>query len=760
VPAPEAPPDTGLVWTKLRPPAIQNGLVRRAGLESLLRAGLRGKLCLLAAPAGSGKTTLLVQCRATAGSDRTAWVSLDAGDNDPARFWTDVIEVVRTVEPGVGAAALADLRRTSVDLYRTVLPSLLNELSTIGSQLFLMLDDYHVVSNPTCHQTFAFFLDYLPLDVHVALSTRADPPLPLARMRTRGELTEIRAADLRFTSEEASALLNGLMGLELARGDVERLAERTEGWVAGLYLAGLSLRGRPDPHAFLASFHGTHRHIADYLAAEVLDRQPEEIQTFLLRTSILERLSGPLCDAVLEVEGSAARLGGLERSNLFLVPLDDHREWYRYHHLFVELLRAELANRDAALIPVLHRRAAAWHRHNGYVDEAIRHAGAAGAYGEAGALIARHWLWCWRHGRRATVARWLDSLPEEAISADPPVAFVAAWIRGFSGASKLKVERWLAALEAAGDDAAPPEGISSLAFGAALARAAFVFDDVGQSLRAAHRALELASPGPSASWWMAQAALGQVLYLAGQPAEARLRLERLVRRVSPAAQPYAVVVGTAVLSLIAADADDDRAAASLARGAVALVEDAGLTTEPLCGIVYLAWGSTLARQGERAAAEAQLERALELFQIDSLLAQRALAVLLLASVRRDQGDLSGAQALLARTRGLLERFTDPGALPARLAQAKRALGATPRDVGFGVSLTKRELAVLHLLPSWLSNQEMAHELYVSVNTVRTHLQAIYRKLQVTTRAQAVARARQLGLLPRIDTHRLVAIPPR
>ena len=435
-PDPIGSPGLELVWSKLAAPAPRAGVLARASLQSLLEVGLGAKLCLVDAPAGFGKTTLLAQWRAAAGGRQVAWVSLDEGDDDPTRFWVYVVEALRTVEPGVGASALAALGRPSADLYRMVLPGLLNELSRVELPLFLVLDDYHLITNPTCHQTLTFFLDHVPADVHVVLSGRSDPPLPLARMRARGELAEIRVADLQFTDEEALALLNGPMGLQLGTGDAQRLAERTEGWAAGLVLAGLSLRGRQDPSAFIASFHGDNRHVADYLSAEVLARQPDTIRRFLLGTSVLERLSGPLCDAVLEAEGSARLLEELERSNLFLVPLDDRREWYRYHHLFAELLRVELDSREPGLLVTLHRRAAAWHRQAGNLDEAIGHASAAGEFAEAAALIARHWLTYWRRGHRATVARWLDGLPEEAIMANPPVAYVAAWIRGYSGASK------------------------------------------------------------------------------------------------------------------------------------------------------------------------------------------------------------------------------------------------------------------------------------------------------------------------------------
>ena len=571
-------------------------------------------------------------------------------------------------------------------------------------------------------------------------------------MRARGELAELRVPDLQFSDEEASELLNGSMGLELAADDVERLAERTEGWAAGLYLAGLSLRGRQDPSAFIASFHGDNRHVADYLATEVLARQPDTIRTFLLRTSILERLSGPLCDAVLQTEGSAQVLGELERSNLFLIPLDDQRRWYRYHHLFAQLLGLELGHREGGLVPVLHRRAAAWHRQAGNLDQAVHHAGAAGDFTEAAAMIARHWLGYWRRGRQATVARWLDGLPEEAILADPPVAYVAAWIGGFSGASKQETEYWLGAVDPDGYEGGLPDGVSSLAFGANLARAALVFDDLGRSVSAARRALELAGPDSLPFWWMAQSALGHALYLSGRADETRPQLEELVRRVPAAAQPVAVVLALAVLSLLAGDEGDDRTAMALARRAAATADTQGLGAEPMCGIAYAALGRALARQGELAEAEVQLERALEPVGIDSMLVQRAFALLLLAPVRRGRGDLPGARAQVEQARRLIERSADPGSLPALLDRTEQALASTPRRrTEVEADLTERELAVLRLLPARLSNREIGRELYVSVNTVRSHVQAIYRKLGVGARAEAVARARELGLLSTLAT---------
>jgi LuxR family transcriptional regulator, maltose regulon positive regulatory protein len=739
-------PHPELLWTKLVAPAPRAGLLPRAGLQSLLQSSLQAKLCLVGAPAGSGKTTLLAQWRAVAGGGRVAWVSLEESDNDPTRFWSYLVAALRTVEPGVGTVALEALRGPSVELERVVVPSLVNDLATVGAPLVQILDDYHLITDAICHQTLGWFLDHLPAEVHVVLSTRLDPPLPLARMRARGELAELRVGELQFTHEETAELLNGSMGLGLAAEDVARLAERTEGWAAGLVLAGLSLRGRPDSSGFIAAFTGGDRHVADYLVAEVLERQPEELRGFLLRTSVLERLSGPLCDAVLETQGSAELLGELEASNLFVMPLDDRRQWYRYHQLFAQLLRLELGRRNPELVSVLHRRAAAWHRQAGNVDEAIGHASAAGEFAEAGALIARHWAAHWLGGQRATVARWLEGLPEAAIMADPPVALITAWSRGFRGASKQETERWLAAAEDGGYGGPPPDGMSSQAFGAALARATLIFDDMGRSAAAARRALELAGAQPAEFSW-AGSALGQALYLSGQAAEARPWLEDLVSQVPGSVQPYAVVTALAVLSLIAAD-QDDPAAASLARRAVATAEAQAVNFEPLSGIVYLALGRALGRQEELAEAEVQLERALELFEVDSMGLHRTYGLLVLASVRHGRGDLPGARVLVDQARELVEQSTDPGMLPSLLEQTEEALGSRPRrPVQMAAPLTERELAVLRLLPTRLSMREIGRELYVSPNTVRSHVQAIYRKLQVSSRAEAVTNARQLGLLP-------------
>jgi ATP/maltotriose-dependent transcriptional regulator MalT len=550
------PPGPILLRTKLGPPPARAGLIPRSRLDAQLEAGAKGRLCLVDAPAGSGK--------------RMPWPSSRGlGHHRP---------------PHPGGAA-----------------RLLNELADLPCDLVLVLDDYHLVTNAVCHASLGFFVDHLPANVHLIVATRADPPLALARLRASGELVELRIAELGFTSAEAEQLLGQAMGLELTAAQTRRLWERTEGWAAGLYLAGLSLQGRRDPGPFIASFEAGHRHVVDYLGAEVLARQPAALRDFMVRSSILQRLSGPLCDAVLETEGSAELLAELEQANLFLIALDDHRHWYRYHHLFAQLLRVELAG-----------------------------------------------------------------------------------------------------------------------------------------------------PEPSQSGWMATAALGRNLYLAGQPAEAGAVLGTLSLDHLPTdRQPYAVVNVLAVLSLLAGTQGDEAGAAALAPRAMDVAQARGLGFHPVNAIALIAQARALGRQGALAEAERLLERTLAVVGIDSFQLQHAEALLALVEVCRAGGDEDGARAATEQARRLIGRCTDPGMLPALLERVGRASrpagGRRPRAAPAG-ELTERELVVLRLLATRLSQREIARELYVSVNTVRTHVQGIYRKLGVASREEAVAAARDLDLL--------------
>src|SRR5581483_10675068 len=366
---------TPLLETKLYVPRPRRRLVPRPRLTERLNRGAESTLTLLSAPAGFGKTTLLAEWLADTSSEPSvAWLSLDEADNQPARFWSYVIAALQTVAPQVGTGALPLLQSSPPPPIETVLATLLNELSAIRTNVVLVLDDYHLVTALEVQDGMAYLIEHLPSRVHLVIASRADPALPLARLRARGELVELRAPELRFLPEEAAAYLNEVMGLGLAAPEVAALAGRTEGWVAALQLAALSLQGRDDVAGFIAGFAGDDRYIVDYLVEEVLQRQPEAMRRFLLHTSILNRLSGPLCEAVTSQDGGKAMLVALERGNLFVVPLDDRRQWYRYHHLFADVLRAHLQDEQPDQLPELHRRASAWYERAGDPSEAIRHA--------------------------------------------------------------------------------------------------------------------------------------------------------------------------------------------------------------------------------------------------------------------------------------------------------------------------------------------------------------------------------------------------
>ena len=444
-PGDDAPP---LLETKLHVPRRRGGLVVRPRLTDRLRAATLPALTVVAAPAGFGKTTLLADWFTNARDHRsTAWVSLDAGDNDPTVFWSYVIAAVQTIAAGTGQRALAMLR--SSQPLEAVVASFLNDLSGADGEVVLVLDDYHVIESAPLHASVAYLLEHLPARAHLVLGGRADPPLPLARLRARGELLEVRAADLRFTAEETAAYLNEAMGLHLTADDVDALEARTEGWIAALQLAALSLKDRHDSSGFIASFAGDDRFVVDYLAEEVLERQPEDVRRFLLETAIMDRFTGPLCDAVTGASGGKAMLERLDRANLFLVPLDDRRLWYRYHHLFADVLRARMADDRPERIDELHRRASAWYAAAGDQPEAISHAMAGHDFERAAELVELAALAMFRSRQEATSRRWLTALPVELFAARPVLSIQlvgALMVSGeLAGVEPLldSVERWL-----------------------------------------------------------------------------------------------------------------------------------------------------------------------------------------------------------------------------------------------------------------------------------------------------------------------------
>jgi LuxR family maltose regulon positive regulatory protein len=433
-----------LLTTKLYIPPARPDSVPRPRLIERMNEGLLGqsgfarKLTLVSAPAGFGKTTLL--------SDWTrqcpfpvAWVSLDSGDSDPARFWAYVIAALQTIHEGIGASALAGLQSPQPPPMDGLLTGLLNEIAQVADPFALVLDDLHTVSDQRVTDALAFLVDNLPPRMHLFLSSRADPPWPLARLRARREMAELRTRDLRFTSQEVASFLNQVMELALSPQDVATLEARTEGWIVGLQMASLAMQGRlstrgqQDASGFIQAFDGSHRFVLDYLVEEVLDQQPPRIQAFLLQTSILERLTAPLCNAVAGTEEGQAILTQLEQANLFLVPLDEGRRWYRYHQLFADLLRNRLALAQPGHVPALHRRASEWYESQDQIVEAMGHALAAGDVEWIERLVAGNTLALVYHGELATVTRWLDALPDEVKRARPRLRVAHAWALAHAG---------------------------------------------------------------------------------------------------------------------------------------------------------------------------------------------------------------------------------------------------------------------------------------------------------------------------------------
>jgi LuxR family transcriptional regulator, maltose regulon positive regulatory protein len=728
-----------LLATKLHVPASRRQLVRRTALLGALSAGRSRKLTLLSAPAGWGKTTLLSQWVAGIGGAnedlRLGWLSLDSSDNDPVWFWMYVIAALQKASPGVGSRAF-ELLAMGADPLQVVLPTLLNDLAATTGQLVLVLDDYHVVVSRAVHEQTAFVIDRMPATLRLVLASRSDPMLPLARLRASGDLLELRTDDLRFTDVEADQLLNEVLGLELTDADVQLLCRRTEGWVAGLYLAALSLAGRTDATVFIKTFAGDNRHIVDFLMAEVLDGQPPQLRSFLLHTSVLHRLGGALCDAVLEATDSASVLERIERENLFLVPLDLSRRWYRYHHLFGELLRTELQRAEPGLVPVLHRRAAAWFEDEGLVDEALRHLVAAGDIAASADLIAADWVNGFNEGSLSTVSGWLDLLPAQTVPQDARLSVARAWIALTVGQFD-DARSWIEALEAKSDSRTTDDGALDAQLVVLRAFCWFKTGDVVAALEEARRAVNLDPGHVPLARSGAYCIYGAALYFSDSSDEAEAAFLLAAQLAEHAGDRRNRIYALGYLATIAAE-----------RGQLVEAED----------LIRRATGSGAAlADGEHFVdAMVSLAAATVLDMRGDWVAAADAARVAVVSARRGGGILEEAKALSTRA-DILEHLGDHQAAGAVRKEAGTLVAAAKQSVGVPVSrrkedypsseeLTPKELEVLRLLATRLSRREIGQRLYVSLNTVKTHQRGVYRKLGVADRSSAVKRATQLGLL--------------
>ena len=735
--------------SKLHPPTARKEWVEREELIGYL-ASVTARLVLVDAPAGSGKTTLVAQWRSSPAESRAfAWISLDPGDNDPARLWWHVVCALQRACPKLDADdILGALRVQTPDLEGTLIPLLINKLARLQEPVVLVLDDYHVVRERGCHDQVALLLLHLPPAVQLVMITRADPPLPLARLRAAGELAELRAQELRFGSAQVAELVAAAAGIELSEPDLADLIGRTEGWPAGVYLAALALREHPSPSAFIRQFTGDSRFVVDFLAEEVLSHQPAEIRQFLVRTSTLSRFCAPLCDAVVGSADAAEIIDILERENLFVVPLDDTRQWFRYHHLFAQVLRSELARTEPEIVPVLHERASDWLRRSGLADEAISHAQAAGDVAKVVNLIADNWYAYVASGQVATVRGWLSSLGDATVATHPVAAHCGAWAAALSG-DRESLRRWLPIIEVAEHDGPLPDGLRSLRSSAALLKGTFGFEGIGPMREAAAEAIVL-ELDPASPWHaLARATYAAALYWSGDLDAAAAEADRALS----AAASIGIIrmLAFSILSLVAVDRAKVTRAEQLARSARDILAgtDSGLAGAPQSSLAYTAVGAVFAQRGLLTQARQEFERALQVRRSPHGISPWATVEVLirLSPVLFGTGERQQAVALAEEARLLLTSAPD-GAGPqlARLDRLERQLAGRPQGVPTGGPLTEREVAVLRLLCGTLSVREIGQELSVSQNTIKTHTKAIYRKLGVSTRHDAIARSRDIDIL--------------
>ncbi|MBP7686429.1 MAG: tetratricopeptide repeat protein [Thermoflexales bacterium] len=675
-----------ILATKLYVPSPRDKAVPRSRLIERLNEGARRKLTLISAPAGFGKTTLLSEWLA-ARQGLAAWLSLDEGDNDPVRFWSHVMAALQTRVANLGAAALGALQIPQPPPTETLLTTLLNEIATLADNFILVLDDYHVIDSQSVDQALTFLVEHLPPQLRLVIATREDPPLPLARLRVRGQLTELRAADLRFTPAEAADFLNRVMGLNLATEDIAALEHRTEGWIAGLQLAAISMQGRSDVAGFIGSFTGSHRFVLDYLMEEVLRHQPEPVRDFLLQTSVLDRLSGSLCNAVTDQADGQAMLETLERGNLFVIPLDDQRQWWRYHHLFAEVLQAHLKEAQPDRVIEIHRRASVWYEQHDLPADAIRHALAAKEFDRAAGLIELAGP-ATEDGRIQSAAflGWLKALPAELMHVRPVLNVWYGYTllgRGEMEAAAARLqdaERWLESTATTTEMVVVDhEQFKSLPATIAIGRAyiAQACGNTPDTVRYASRVLELAPEGEHRRRSQAAMMLGMTHWADGNlPAAERVFADYTLRLRAAGNLPDAIST-SAVLAEIRLALGRLREAIETVEQCLQYVRDQGEPVPLDTADLHRELGELYLEQGNREAAAQHLRSSKELGEKAELPVWRYQWCIAQARLNEARGDLEAALAMLAEAerryiRSPLPDFCPLSAMKARIwvAQGK------------------------------------------------------------------------------------------
>ena len=725
---------------KLRRPELRPGVVPRPDLTTRLDAS-DATVALVVAPPGYGKTTVVSQL--TAGAEQPfAWLTVTEEDNDPSAFLAYLALALDTIE-ALDPQTFAALAMSEADLVSIRLPRLGNVLANRSLPFVLVLDDVHLLHSSGSVAVLERLADQMPLGSQLVLAGRSDPPLSLPRMRANGDLLRIGPDSLAMSEPEAHMLLEHA-GVELDGRTLESLVVQVEGWPAGLYLAAIALRESENPAAAAERFAGYDRLVADYLHDEALRTFPDELREFLVRSSVLDRLSARVCDDVLERTDSARMLEEIDASNLFLVPLDRRGEWYRYHHLFRDMLGGELDRLDPSIKSALHARASTWWEHHGDIDAALHHARSEGDLDRMSALI-----WCnapgyLSRGRTATVTRWLEPFTPDEVATHPPLALAAAWWALTTG-DTASISHWTSLAEH-GDDEVLPDG-TSLRSAVLLLHALGGHDGLARARDDAARAFELDRPD-SPFRPIARFVEGSALRLLGEPQLARDRLEDGAR-LSGVLHPSVHVHCLAHLALLAMEDGDLSGGAPQIDQAMREIDRYVLGERPAMALAYVVAALSHARRGETAEARSAAKHGLWLLEKltgigAGLIADAGLS---LARATLLLGDVSTSQMLVREAHSLVARYPDSGVLPERLREVERMTDASTVPIGLAATpLTPAEMRVLRYLPTHLSFEAIAEELIVSRNTVKTQAIAAYRKLGVTSRAEAVEHARGLGLL--------------
>jgi LuxR family maltose regulon positive regulatory protein len=719
--------------TKLTAPRVRDETVRRDRLLRRLDATSTRPLTLVACPAGFGKSSLLASWYDDEAARRpVAWLTLDKADNDPVVLWSYLLEALRRACPTMDesifrAAVVAPM------IVDVLLPRLVNALAT-QPLMTLILEDFHELTDGPARDSVTRLIGHAPRNVRIVLSTRKEPDLPLATMRARGELNELRADDLRFTLDEAEEFLNGREELGLTAQDVALLVERTAGWPAGLYLAALSLRAVQDRHRQVARFTASNRHVIDYLEAEVLAAHDPADLELLIRSSVLDRITGPVCDALLDRQNSDEALRRLARTNLFVVPLDDDSDAYRLHPVFAQLMRVELGRLDPDLAIELRRRAYTWHRDHGNTADAIGYAIDARMFAEASDIIVTSWFHWTNVGMYDTVLSWVHRLPHAMARGDVRLQLVQGWTECLSR-RKREATVTIGLLEerlSAADTVPMPDGFSCGRASLATMQAVFSWGDQELGYSQARRAVEL--EGPASPWrpvvcW----AMGLNLLFRGELAEADTWLVEAASLAEAGEQWLVASTGYAYRSLIAGRLTDSTTQARHARQATEMAREHGL--DDAAAGPSIAAGASLQAQGSRGEALPLLEHAVVLARFGGQLGVLAVALDIYASLLCEHGEHDRAKAALREARS----YSGCGWPSARDQLCLECRGAV------GMALTERERTVLSLLDSDLSESDIARQLFVSRDTVHSHTKSIYRKLGASTRAEAVALARAIDV---------------